>query len=201
MKKQLIIHPNIRAKRTEVIEDPVVVRVTEFTETGAKDFAKEMDKAENTGQTFIPIYIDSYGGECYSLLDMISTMQRSALPIYTVTGGKGMSCGAMLFAMGAKRFMSQNATIMLHEVSSGAWGKVEETKARIAQTDYLNNLLFAMIAKNCGHPENYFKDLIHNKSHADWYLNATECKEHNICTNIGIPTMSVEVSVNYSLIE
>ena len=41
----------------------------------------------------------------------------------------------------------------------------------------------------------YFLDLIHSKNHSEIYLNAKECKKHNICNHIGVPELVTNVSV------
>jgi ATP-dependent protease ClpP protease subunit len=133
----------------------------------------------------------------YSLLDMIAQIQSSAIPVATVLEGKGMSCGAMLFAMGHQRYMAPWATLMIHDVSSGSWGKIEEVKADAKETERVHKLIFSLVSKNVGKTEEYFTDILHDKGHAEWYLTAKEAKKHNLATHIGIPELSAEVKVSY----
>lgn len=197
MYKKLVVDPLIRAKHTELITEPVIVTVNEFNDKAVKEFTEQMEKAHDSGQPIIPVVIDSYGGQAYSLLNMMDVMKKASLPVYTIATGKAMSCGALLFGMGEKRFIAEKATLMLHEVSSMAWGKVEEIKADAKETDRLNELVFKLLARNCGHEDNYFLDLMHDKSHADWFLDAKEAKKHKLATSIGIPQLKVSVKVNY----
>jgi hypothetical protein len=62
---------------------------------------------------------------------MVANIKASNIPVATIVEGKAMSCGALLFSYGASgyRFMDKHATIMIHDVSSGARGKIEEIKA------------------------------------------------------------------------
>ena len=116
---------------------PVVIRVNKFDEAAAKDFSKEVTRAQNTGQPTLPVIIDSYGGQVYSLMSMISDLERSRIPVATIIQGKAMSCGAVLFSFGTEgyRFMAPDATVMIHDVSSGGRGKVEEIKADAAEAE------------------------------------------------------------------
>lgn len=197
MFKKLVIHPLIRAKHAELLDMPQVVLVQKFTEEGVKDFRDQMERAHQTGQPIVPIVIDSYGGSVYGCLDMIGHLQKATLPVHTIVTGKAMSAGAILFGMGQTRHMADNATLMLHDASLFAFGKTEEIKSDAKEIERLNNLIFRMIARNCGQKSDYFIKLIHDKSHADWYLTAKEARKHKLCTNIGIPELTVEVSVNY----
>ena len=157
-----------------------------------------MEKAHHTGQTVIPILIDSYGGSVYGCLDMISNLKKSSLPVHTIITGKAMSAGAILFGMGKTRWMSEHATIMLHDASMGTEGKTEEIKSDANELERLNKLIFKLVAQNCEQPEDYFEKIVHQKGHADWYLTSKEAKKHKLCTHIGIPELSVKVSVSYN---
>lgn len=198
MYKKLVVDHRIRAKHFELLDMPQIVVVQKFDDEGVKDFRDQMERAHNTGQPIIPISIDSYGGSVYGCLDMISHMQKASLPIHTMITGKAMSAGAFLFGMGQTRHMAEHSTIMLHDASTLTGGKTEEIKADAKEIGRLNNLIFKMIAKNCGQKESYFLNLIHQKGHADWFLTAKSAYKHKLCTNVGIPEMKIEVSVNYS---
>ena len=159
---------------------PVVIRVKEFTEKSAEEFSRAVARAQNTGQPVLPIIIDSYGGEVYSLMSMISDIQHSRLQVATIVQGKAMSCGAMI-----------------HDVSTGMWGKVEEIKADAKEAERLNQKVYKMMALNCGHDENYFLDIVHEKGHADWFLDANECKRHKLANKLKVPEMKIGVKVEF----
>src|ERR1019366_7005279 len=131
MQKYLSVDPRIRAKHTELIADPVIIRLKgTIYEEMADKFSSDMSKSHDSGQPVIPVVIDSYGGDVYSLLDMISHIQASKIPVATIVEGKAMSAGAILFGFGwpGYRYMAEHATLMIHDISSGGWGKVEEIK-------------------------------------------------------------------------
>jgi ATP-dependent Clp protease protease subunit len=191
----------ITAKQEDLIEEPVIVVVNKFDEEAVADFQEDMDKAHLSGQSIIPVVIDSYGGQVYSLMSMITVIQNSKKPVATIVEGKAMSCGAILFSFGAEghRYVSEHATVMIHDVSHGAYGKVEETKARTVQAEKLNDKVYRMMAKNCGQPEDHFLKIVHSKGHADWYLDAKECKKHKLANHIRVPELVTKVTVSMLL--
>ena len=198
MLKKMVVSPLIRAKHADVIDQPQIVVVQKFTDEGVIAFRDQMERAHMTGQPVIPVLIDSYGGSVYGCLDMIAIMGKATLPTYTIVTGKAMSAGAILFGMGERRYMAENATLMLHDASSWAAGKVEEVKADAKELDRLNELIFKIIAENCEQPNDYYSKLIHDKGHAEWYLTAKDAKKHKLCTHIGVPEMKIDISVKYS---
>jgi len=185
-------------KEFELRKSPVIVRVNKFNEETAKKFVESMAAAHNTGQKIIPVVIDSYGGEVYSLMAMIAAIEDAELPVATIVEGKAMSCGAILFSFGEEglRFMDRNATLMIHDVSSMEWGKVEELKASAKEADRLNDKVYTMMARNCGKKDDYFLKIVDKKKHADWFLDADESKKHNLANQLRLPTMNIEVSVD-----
>lgn len=187
-------------KDVEVRRVPIIIRVNKFDEESAEKFIKQVGEAHNTGQPVIPIVIDSYGGQVYSLMAMIAAIKNADLPIATIVEGKAMSCGAVLTTFGeeGRRFADPNATIMIHDVSSMEWGKVEELKASAKEADRLNEKIYTMMAQNCGKPDNYFLKIADKKKHADWFLDADEAKKHNLVNHLRIPQMQIDVSVDIS---
>ena len=187
-------------KEPKLIDDlPVVIRVRKFDEAAAKTFSDTMANAQNTGQPIVPVIIDSYGGQVYSLMSMISDIKHSKIPVATITQGKAMSCGAILFSFGTEghRYMDPDATMMIHDVSSMGWGKVEEIKADAEEVERLNQKVYRMMAKNCGQKEDHFLNIVHDKGHADWFLDAKECKKHNMANHLHIPELKIKASVTF----
>tara|TARA_A100000164_G_C21912277_1_gene776260 strand:+ start:1560 stop:2162 length:603 start_codon:yes stop_codon:yes gene_type:complete len=185
-------------KEYELRKNPVIVRVNKFDEESAKKFNDSVAQAHNTGQSVIPVVIDSYGGQVYSLMSMISSIKSSELPVATIVEGKAMSCGAILFSFGeeGRRFMDPNATVMIHDVSSWAHGKIEELKADVKEAERLNDIVYKMMAQNCGKADNYFIKLMDKKKHADWYLDAEDAKKHNLANHLRVPKLTIDIDVS-----
>ena len=187
-------------KEPKLIDDlPIVIRVRKFDEVAAKEFSNLMMKAQNTGQPTVPVIIDSYGGQIYSLMSMISDIKHSKIPVATIVQGKAMSCGAILFSFGNEghRYMDPDATLMIHDVSSMEYGKVEEIKASAEETERVNQKIYSMMAENCGHHKDYFLDIVHEKGHADWFMEADEAKKHNLATHLHVPELQIKVDVKF----
>ena len=188
-------------KEYELRRSPIIVRVNKFDEDAAKQFQNEMAAAHNTGQNVIPVVIDSYGGQVYSLMAMISAIKHAEIPVATIVEGKAMSCGAILFSFGEAglRFMDPDATIMIHDVSSMEHGKVEEIKSSAEEAERLNQKVYTMMARNCGKKDDYFLKLVHKKGHADWYLDADDAKKHGLVNQVRVPKININISVDIDL--
>lgn len=191
-----------KIKDIELRQNPVIITVNEFNEESAQKFHADMCLAHNSGQKVIPVEIDSYGGQVYSLMSMIGAIKASRLPVATIVQGKAMSCGAILASFGSEglRFMDKDATLMIHDVASFAFGKIEELKSDAREAERLNDKVFTMMARNCGKPDDYFLKIIHDKGHADWFLTAEDAKEHKLIDQIRIPELIIKATVDIDLV-
>lgn len=179
----------IRAK------EPKIVVVNEFTEKSAKLFREEFAQALSTEQDVVPIVIDSYGGYVDSLLSMVDIVKASSKPVITITTGKAMSCGSVLFTCGSKRYVGEYSRIMIHDVAAGAWGKVGELKVSVKESERLNTMIYKIMEDNIGKGRGYLSKIVEKKNRDDWYLTAKQAKKHGIATDIGIPKLTVSISL------
>jgi len=189
-------------KVDDIVKKPKVITVNKFNEESAIKFNEDFSVAIESGQNIIPVVIDSYGGQLYSLMNMIDTIKNSPVAVATIVKGKAMSCGALLLSCGTEgfRFASENSSIMIHELSSGSFGKNEEIQADAKNCKKLNKKIFQILSKNCGHKKGYFEDIYRKqKSRADWYLEPEECIKHNLINHIGIPKIEMTVSASIDL--
>jgi ATP-dependent Clp protease protease subunit len=157
--------------------------------------------AHNTGQSVIPVVIDSYGGQVYSLMSMISSIRNSEIPVATIVEGKAMSCGVILFSCGHEglRFVTPEATLMIHDVSSGAFGKNEEIQASAKETNRLNQMIYTILADNCKKPRDYFTREVKRRGRADWYVTPNKAVKMGIADQIGLPKLQIDVGVQINL--
>lgn len=193
---------HLNAKPEEVVKPPYCIWVNDFDESFNKTFFEEFTKANNNDQPVIPIYIDSFGGDVYSLSAMLDILKTAKKPIATICIGKAMSCGAILLTAGTKgyRFMSENAVVMIHDVSSVANGKFEEIVSDAQETTRIQNLFYKTLDNNCEQESGYFDKLVFNRGRADWYINPEDCKKHKLIDHIGIPTFKYSIKINQEFV-
>jgi ATP-dependent Clp protease protease subunit len=198
IKRHLFIDPSGNC----AFDQPRYIKVNKFDEESANNFIAGFNICLATGQPVIPILIDSYGGQVYALMSMLDMIKSSPVPVATVCMGKAMSCGAVLLTAGSEgmRYIAPHATVMIHEVSSGAHGKQREIEVDAKETERLNKILFDVMDKNVGQPKGYFYELYGQKTKfADWFITPEECLEHRIVNHIGVPVMESTVTVETKL--
>lgn len=100
----------------------------------------------------IMMYINSPGGSVMDGLPIIDTMKAIKPKVGTLVTGLAASMGAALLSSGepGMRYALPNSQIMVHQVSSGTRGHVEDMRISYEHAMFLNTLLMQMIASNCG---------------------------------------------------
>jgi len=75
------------------------------------------------------LHINSYGGSitaALAILDTILRIQESGVPIFTVVEGCACSAATFISCVGAKRYIRRNSYMLVHQLSSVAWGKYNQ---------------------------------------------------------------------------
>ena len=190
-------------KSVELRSSPVIIRVNKFDEKSAKEFAEDIAKAHNTGQSIIPVIIDSYGGQVYSLMSMVASIKNSELPVATIVEGKAMSCGVVLFSCGTEgyRYITEDATLMIHDVSSMAWGKNSEIQASAEEVKRLNDKIYRILSTNSNKSEKWFNKQLNDKGRADWFIESTEAIDLGLADKVGMPTLAINVKLDINVRE
>lgn len=183
-----------------LLHSPKFVLINKFTDESYKEFLLGCDRVLNTGQDFLPIVIDSYGGYVYSLLAMIDFLMSLDVRIITVCEGKAMSCGAVLFACGEERYAGENSTLMVHDVSNTLWGKDVELQNDAKETSRLNRKIYSLLDKNTKQKKGYWRSLIRENKYADFYMTAKAAKKHDLVTEIGIPHIETRLIIETQLL-
>lgn len=127
-------------------------------------------------------YINSPGGSVYDALAIYDTMQYITNDVQTVGIGVQASAAAFLLSSGTKgkRFVLPNATVMIHQPSSGTRGKVTDQEIDLRESLRIKALLESIMAKNTGQKQ----EKIHEDMERDKWLTAKEALNYGIIDRI-----------------
>lgn len=128
------------------------------------------------------MYINSPGGSVYDALAIYDTMQFVKNDIQTVGIGIQASAAAFLLSSGTKgkRLILPNASVMIHQPSSGTRGKVTDQEIDLRESLRVKKLLEEIMAKNTGQKP----AKIHEDMERDKWLTAEEAKTYGIVDKV-----------------
>lgn len=76
----------------------------------------------------IYLHINSFGGSVFAALSSIDTIINSEFPIVSIIEGAAASAATLMSVVCHERVIRPNAYMLIHQMSSGFWGKMEEIK-------------------------------------------------------------------------
>lgn len=146
-------------------------------------------RLDNKSETKEPvtIIISSFGGSIYECLSTISRMERmqeDGYIIKTIVDAKAMSCGSLISQCGSKgyRYANRYATLLYHQVSSGAIGTLAELNTDIKETERLWELIKGITLKHTNVTDEWMENL--RTYNRDLYLIPQEALELGIIDEI-----------------
>ncbi|HVC36129.1 MAG TPA: ATP-dependent Clp protease proteolytic subunit [Candidatus Dormibacteraeota bacterium] len=130
----------------------------------------------------IYFYINSPGGSVYDALAIYDTMQYVTNDIQTVGIGVQASAAAFLLCSGArgKRYILPNASVMIHQPSSGTRGKVTDMEIDLKESLRVKQRLNEIMAINTGQTVARIK----NDMERDYWMTAEAAKKYGLVDEV-----------------
>lgn len=70
------------------------------------------------------LHVTTNGGSIHPAFSAVDCIDQLTIPVYTVADGFVASAGTLLTMAGEKRYITENAYMLIHELRSGVWGKM-----------------------------------------------------------------------------
>ena len=140
----------------------------------------------------IKMHIDSPGGSVLSGLGMVDVMRYINSDVETINTGMAASMGSILLSSGTKgkRASLNFSKVMIHQVSSGASGHVEDNRISQMESEKYNYILFKMLAENSGKDFDYVLE----SARRDNWLNSQEALDFGFIDEIIITDKSTPIT-------
>ena len=130
----------------------------------------------------ISLYINSPGGEVYSGLAILDTMNYIKPQVSTICVGMAASMAAVLLASGAKgkRFCLPNSIVMIHQPSGGAQGQQTEIEIAAREIRETRATLNKILSDATGQPF----EKVQADTERDNYMRAQAALEYGLVDRI-----------------
>lgn len=130
----------------------------------------------------ISLYINSPGGEVYSGLAILDTMNYIKPDVSTICVGMAASMAAVLLASGAKgkRFCLPNSMVMIHQPSGGASGQQTEIEIAAREIRETRATLNQILSDATGQPF----EKVQADTERDNYMRAQAALEYGLVDRI-----------------
>jgi len=134
----------------------------------------------------VDFYISTWGGsvvDMFAVYDVINMMQREC-DVRTFGFGKVMSAGVVLLAGGTKgeRYIGANCRLMIHGVSSGQQGNIDELKNELAEAKWAQKQYIQALARDSEMSQKEIRDLFAKNTNI--YFSAKQAVQYGIADHI-----------------
>lgn len=176
---------------TRLFQDGIIKIDTEIDSDLANEVQNQLlylqstldPNSSNPADKTIKIYINSPGGSVYDglgIYDMMQLLIKQGYIIETVNIGMAASMGALLLMAGSKghRKSFPHSRIMVHELSSVAYGKASSMKDEMKEVEVLQKELDKIMEKHAS------EELIDLCTRKDYWMSAYEAANHGIIDEV-----------------
>lgn len=124
----------------------------------------------------INLYIQSGGGELFAGISSMNYIQNMKVHVNTVVDGFVASAASLILLGGQTVYMQKHATLLIHQITTGFYGKYEEFMDEVHNSKKSMNMVKDIYKEKTHIPEKELQKLLKK----DIYLNSTECLQYKI---------------------
>lgn len=132
-----------------------------------------------------PIYlhINSGGGSVYdglAIADTIIRIVKKGVPVITIVEGYAASAATLFSVVGSARLIHENSYMLVHQLSSAAWGNFEQLKDNHENNERLMAHIKNIYKKYTKIPEAEIDEVLKH----DIFWEAKKCKKYGLVDDI-----------------
>jgi ATP-dependent Clp endopeptidase proteolytic subunit ClpP len=130
----------------------------------------------------IPIYlhISSFGGSIFAAFNAIDIINSCRVPIYSIIDGATASAGTLISIVCKKRFIRPNAHMLIHQLSSGCWGKMSEIEDEYNNLKSFMDKIKNFYVEKAKIPKKELTNLLNH----DLWLDSAKCIDYGLVDEI-----------------
>ena len=128
--------------------------------------------------TPIPIYlhISSFGGNIFDALTAIDVIQACKVPIHTIIEGAAASAATIISIVATKRYIRPNAYMLIHQLTAGSWGKMQELEDEFLNNKLIMDKLISIYKTHSSIPKTQLNEILKH----DLWWNADTCLKYGL---------------------
>lgn len=133
----------------------------------------------------IYLHINSFGGSVFAALSSIDTIRNSPYPVVSIIEGAAASAATLMSVVCEERIIRRNAYMLIHQLSSGFWGKMEEIKDEFINLKKLTKNLKKIYKDHTKLNNTDSEVKLNHMLKRDLWLDSNECLTYGLVDKIG----------------
>jgi ATP-dependent protease ClpP protease subunit len=128
----------------------------------------------------IYLHLNTYGGSLFAGFAAMDLIKDNPIPVVTIIEGCVASAGTLMSICGSRRLMKKNAYMLIHQLSGGLWGKMEEMEDDMVNNKELMKRIKDLYKEYTKVPQNKLGDIL---KHDIWW-NSDLCLKYGMIDEI-----------------
>jgi len=128
----------------------------------------------------IYLHVNSYGGSVFAGVAGMDQIRKCKVPVYTVVDGCCASAATFLTVVGTRRYINKHAHILIHQLSSGFWGKFSAIEDEVKNLKKLMAMIKDVYLKHTDISKKDLEKLLKR----DLWLNAEEALVYGLVDEV-----------------
>lgn len=178
------IYVNDRGMVTDIysklFDDRIIFLDTDINPESANLIKAQLLYLDQLSNDPIKLYIDSPGGEVYTGMGIIDTMDYINSDVETVNIGLAASMAAVILCNGSTRKSLPNSRTLLHQPLGGVYGQSSDIEIASKEIKKIKNILYKIISKRTGRS---MKD-VYIDADRDYWMNPKEALKYGVIDEI-----------------
>jgi len=126
------------------------------------------------------VHINSYGGSVFAGLAAMDYIRTSTVPVCSVVDGCAASAATLMSIVAKERRIHEHSFMLIHQLSSGMWGKYEELKDEMKNCDVLMKTIKKIYIEHAKIPKNKLNQILKH----DLWFDAKTCLNYGLVDEI-----------------
>jgi len=140
----------------------------------------DIQRKYNVDPPPIYLHINSYGGSIFAGMSAVDAIKYNKVPIYTVVEGCAASAATLMSVVGKKRYIRPHAHMLIHQLSTIFWGKMDEFDDEMKNLNKLMELIKNIYKEHANVPNSELDEIL---KHDIWW-NANKCVDCNLVDEV-----------------
>ena len=128
----------------------------------------------------IYLHINSYGGSVFAGFSSVDYILNSEVPVTSIIDGCAASAATIMSVTAKHRQINKHAYMLIHQLSSGMWGKYQEQKDTMENNDRLMKMIIEIYEEHTKIPKKELNKLLKH----DLWWDAETCLKYGLVDEI-----------------
>ena len=128
----------------------------------------------------IYLHINSYGGSVFAGFSSVDYILNSEVPVTSIIDGCAASAATIMSVTAKHRQINKHAYMLIHQLSSGMWGKYQEQKDSMENNDRLMKMIIDIYEEHTKIPKKELNKLLKH----DLWWDAETCLKYGLVDEI-----------------